>query len=289
MESTTNKKNKAILQMVICSIMWSAGGILIKNVQWNPFVIAGARGMVAAVVIIIYLKLNRISFVFSKKTVLTGLFTSLTCVCFVAANKLTTAANAIVLQFTAPVFIMVFSVLFFKRRFSRADVMAVLLTLIGISLFFFDQITPGRLFGNFLSIFAGVCMAWMFIMVGEIGAETRVSAILIAQLITIIISLPFFVITPPELEIKPVICILVLGALQQAIPYILYARASVYCPPLACSLLGALEPLLNPVWVFMFDGEAPGTFALMGGVVVIATVTLWCLKGNKAEQPQPVG
>lgn len=289
MKSIQARKKRAILQMLICATLWSTGGILIKMIPWNPFVIAGCRSIVASVVLVLYIKLSGLPFIFNQKTILAGLFMSLTCVSFVAANKLTTAANAIVLQFTAPVFIMVFSVLFFKRKFIKADILAVVFSLVGISLFFFDQLTPGRLFGNCVAIFAGMCMSWMFILIGESNTQESINSILVAQMITILIALPFFMLYPPELTVQPIVCALLLGVFQLALPYILFARASEYCPPLACSLLGALEPLLNPVWVFLLDGEAPGIFALIGGVIVIATVTLWCLKSEKPEQPQPAG
>jgi len=284
LEVTSKKKNIAIIQMISCSALWSVAGILIKNVPWNPLVIAGARSMIVAVALFIYLKVTKTPIVISKQTILTGVFSSLTCVSFVAANKLTTAANAIVLQFTAPVFIMLFSVMFFKRRFFSIDIATAIFTLIGISLFFFEQLTPGKTLGDIIAILAGVFMAWMYILIGEISPEKRLSALFIAQFITIVIAAPFFIYAPPVMEVKPVVCILLLGVVQQAIPYVLYAKASEYCPPLACSLLGALEPLLNPVWVFLFDGETPGIFALIGGAIVILTVTFWCLRGNKTEQ-----
>ena len=68
---------------------------------------------------------------------------------------------------------------------------------------------------------------------------------------------------------------------QLGISYILYVKASVFCPPLACCLLGAVEPLLNPVWVFLFDGERPGLFALIGSVIVIVSITVWCIFGKE--------
>jgi len=80
-----------------------------------------------------------------------------------------------------------------------------------------------------------------------------------------------------------VLCILGLEIIQLGIPYILLVISSKNCPPLACSLLGAVEPLLNPVWVFIFNGEKPGAFALIGGVVVIASVTMWCILQGKNQ------
>ena len=79
--------------------------------------------------------------------------------------------------------------------------------------------------------------------------------------------------------------ILILGVFQLGISYVLYVKASQYCPPLACCLLGALEPLLNPVWVLIFDGERPGVFALIGGVIVIVSITVWTIFGNKKQEP----
>ena len=87
--------------------------------------------------------------------------------------------------------------------------------------------------------------------------------------------------TKPDFSGLPVLYIIILGVFQLGIPYILYAKASEYCPPLACSMLSAVEPLLNPVWVAVFDGEKPGIYALIGGIIVIVTVTVWLAIGNK--------
>ncbi|MEG1165612.1 MAG: DMT family transporter, partial [Oscillospiraceae bacterium] len=108
-----NPKRKAIIQMLICATMWSTGGIFIKLIPWNPMVIAGLRSLIAACVVLVFLRLNKIPLRFNRRAVLNGALMSLTFLAFVIANKLTTAANAIVLQFTAPVFLMVFSVFIF--------------------------------------------------------------------------------------------------------------------------------------------------------------------------------
>ena len=102
-----------------------------------------------------------------------------------------------------------------------------------------------------------------------------------------LVGLPFVIATKPELTAVTLCSILALGVFQLGISYILYVKASEFCPPLACCLLGAVEPLLNPVWVFLFDGERPGIFALAGSVVVIVSITLWCVFGKEkapAEQ-----
>ena len=124
-------------------------------------------------------------------------------------------------------------------------------------------------------------MALMFILVGDLEPEARFSAIIIGQGLTFLIGLPF--ILRDGLVFTPAIIasILTLGIFQLGLSYILYVKASKYCPPLACCLLGALEPLLNPVWVAIFDGERPGVWALIGGVIVVASITVWLATDKK--------
>lgn len=273
-------RNRAMLEMLLCAALWSIAGIFIKLIPWNSIVIAGLRSLIAGLVMFVYMRARGIGFTADRRSLAGGAALCLTLTCFVAANKLTTAANSIVLQFTAPMFIVVFSALFLKKRFSRADVLAVVLTMAGISLFFFDQLTPGHLAGNCVAIFAGMAFACYYMSLEGASESQRMSAILIAHGLTFLVGLPFTFVYPPELSAAPVACILVLGVVQLGIPYVLLGRASGACPPLACSLLGAVEPLLNPVWVFIFDGEAPGLWALIGGVVVVATITVWCVYGD---------
>jgi drug/metabolite transporter (DMT)-like permease len=270
-------KDRAIAQMLLCAALWSIAGIFLKNIPLNSFVISGSRSFIAGLALLAYMKFRRIPVVINRHTLTTGLFISLTYTCFVAANKLTTAANAIVLQFTAPVFIMVFSVLLYRERFRRKDLIAVLVTMLGIAMFFLDQLSPGYVLGNFAAVVAGAFMAGMYMTMSKARREERMSCILVGQGMAVLISLPFFTLFPPAYTGKSLLFLVILGVFQLGIPYILLAKAQEYCPPLACSLLGALEPLLNPFWVFLFNGEAPGLFALFGGVVVVATVTVWCI------------
>lgn len=267
--------------MLICATLWSTGGIFIKLTPWNPLVIAGWRSLIAALVVLVYIKLSHSPVSFTKQSIVNGAFMSLTFIAFVAANKLTTAANAIVLQFTAPVFILIYSSLFFREKLRRADVVAVLVTMMGIALFFFDHLEPGYVLGNCIAVLAGAFMGGMYLSIGKADEPTRMGGMFLGHIFTAAVGIPlsFFVDTPVTLT--PVLCILGLGIIQLGIPYILLILSSKNCPPLACSLLGAVEPLLNPVWVFIFDGEAPGLFALCGGVVVILSVTVWCIWSNR--------
>ncbi|MGI5978202.1 MAG: DMT family transporter [Oscillospiraceae bacterium] len=277
-------KKKAILQMLACAALWSTAGIFIKLVPWNPFVIAGWRSLIAAIVGIVYMRTQKLSFVWSRHSRLGGLSLALTMLLFVTANKTTTAANAIVLQFTTPVFIVILSALLFRKKFRPADIVTVVLTLAGISLFFFDKLSAGHQLGNVIALSSGVTFAFYYISLGDSPEGERMSAILIADAMTFLVGLPFTFTTQPEIAPVPLLFMLLLGVVQLGIPYVLLAKAAEHCPPLACCLLGAVEPLLNPLWVFLLDGEAPGPRALAGGAVVILTVTLWSVW--KAKHPE---
>ena len=150
------KENIGTLQMLLCAALWSTGGILMKLIPWSGFAIAGLRSLIAGLTIAAYMLLCGHRFLINRQTLTAGFFTAMTYTCFVCANKMTTAANAIVLQFTAPVFIVIFSALLYKQRPKKADGLVVFFTLIGIALFFLDQLKPGYILGNFVAIAAGM-------------------------------------------------------------------------------------------------------------------------------------
>jgi len=269
--------------MLACAALWSMAGGMFKYIPWHPLVIASLRAAIAGCVVFVFMRVLGQELVFSARTLRTGVAKGLTCVLFVVANKLTTAANAIVLQYTAPVFLMLFGAVFLRRRFAREDVAAVCLTLGGIALFFLDQLDAGQVAGNLTAVAAGMSMGLMYLLMGEAGESERLSSVLVGELFTVIVGLPFLLTVPTAFTPLSVTLILVLGVFQLGIPYILYALAAGKCSALACCLLGALEPLLNPIWVLLFYGERPGVFALAGGAVVIATVTLWSVRSRRRE------
>ena len=285
-EAYMSKENKAILEMLTCAALWSIAGIFIKLIPWNGFAVASMRSLVAGTVIALYMAMKRLRFVISRRALLGGVLEGCVFLCFVCANKLTTAANAIVLQFCSPVFIVLFSALFLREKILRRDILVVLFTFAGIALFFLDRIESGYVLGNCVALLAGIIMAGMFMTIGKLKGAERFSAVLIGQIFTFVVGLPFCFIQRLELSAVPLLSVLVLGIFQLGISYVLYAKSAEYCPPLACCLLGALEPLLNPVWVFLFNGERPGPFALVGAVIVIAAITVWCIAGTKTKETE---
>lgn len=280
---TKDKKTTAMLMMAMCAILWSTGGIFIKLISWSPLLIAGARSLISAGVLGVYMAYTKTPIKVCKYSIGAGIGLCGCCTLFVLSNKLTTAANAIVLQYSAPVFILIISALMFKQKLKKKEVLAVAGTMFGIVLFFFDQLAPGNVLGNVLAILSGIFLAVMFVMVGQAGGDDsiRMSGILFAHLLTAAIGIPIGIIGTSSYSGMEIFYIVILGIFQLGIPYVLYAVASRDCPPLACSLIGMIEPLLNPVWVFIFAGELPGIFAFAGAVIIIAVVTWWCVTGDR--------
>ena len=274
-------QKRAMLLMCLCAFLWSIGGLFIKLLPWNAAAICGVRSGISALIILLYMAKMKYRLTLKNPMVwLAGLGLMGTMLLFVSANKLTTSANAIVLQSTAPLYIMVISALFFRAHYSRREYVLVAITMGGIALFFLDQLTPGGLLGNVLALLSGLTMALMYTASGRLpDDDSSMSALLVGHTAAALAGMPFLFLTQVEISSLTVSAILILGVFQLGIPYILYAIAVRRCSPLSCSLIGMIEPLFNPVWVLLVLGEKPGFFALIGGIIVLSAVTLWSV-GN---------
>ncbi|HML38946.1 MAG TPA: EamA family transporter [Bacillota bacterium] len=279
-----DSKNQAVLYMMLCAVLWSTAGILIKFLPWNPLVIAGFRSLISAGIYLLYMRYEKAKFKWNRDSVTGGLALMGTFIFFVAANKFTTSANAIVLQYSAPIFILILSAVVYRQKFRMGDVLTVAVTSAGISLFFLDKLSGGYLMGNLFGLAAGVSFASMFVVTGHADDDSRASGILLGHVFTAIVGIPFAFFSPTPVTLSTVAVIVAMGVFQLGIPYILYGIAVRRCSPLACSLISVIEPLLNPLWVFLFNGEAPGFFALIGGVVVISAVAAWSVWSGKKER-----
>jgi len=276
-------RKKAMLLMCLCAFLWSIGGLFIKLLPWHAAVICGVRSAISAAIILLFMAKMKYRPVFRDPLVwLSGFGLTGTMLLFVFANKLTTSANAIVLQSTSPLYIMLISALFLGARYSRREYLMVAIVMGGIALFFLDQLTPGGLLGNLLAILSGLTMAVMYTFSSRLpNDQSSLSALVIGHAAAALAGVPFLFLSPPEITPMTVSSILILGVFQLGIPYILYAIAVRRCSPLSCSLIGMIEPLFNPVWVLLVLGEKPGFFALIGGIIVLGTVTLWSVSSAR--------
>lgn len=258
---------------VICligtALLWSTGGLLIKWVDWNPMAIAGSRSLIAIIVFLAFF--GKPKFTGSKYQILGALSYSATVILFVCGNKLTTAANVILLQYSAPVYVALLSWVIVGEKIMWKDWLTIVLTLCGMALFFFEKLAPGNFVGNLFGAVSGFTFAFMILCLRKQKDTSPVESVILGNLLTFIVSLPFII--GPMPPVKSLIGIGLLGVFQLGLAYVLFTKAIRQVTALEGILIPVLEPLLNPIWVFLALGERPGTWALIGGTVILLSIT----------------
>jgi drug/metabolite transporter (DMT)-like permease len=261
---------KAIIFLLLSAFLWSSGGLFIKLVSWNPVAISGLRSFISALVLLAYIRHPHFTWSFSQ--IGGAIAYAITVTLFVIATKLTTAANAILLQYTAPVYVAFLGAWILKERVLWFDWLIVLTVIGGMTLFFLDHLAPGNLLGNLCAILSGFSFAAFVLFMRKQKNESPVETVLLGNLLSGLFGLPFmFGSMPGALSWLGLIF---LGVVQLGLSYILYSEAIKHVTALEAILIPGIEPILNPVWVFLMLGERPGKWALVGGFVVLMSVTI---------------
>lgn len=264
------KRSTSILYLVLAASLWSLAGILIKLVQWNPLAIAGARSAISAVVIWLYVRKPKLTW--KSDQILAALFYAATVLLFVCANKFTTAANAILLQYGSPVYVAIFGSLILKEKTKISDWVTIGFVIFGMFLFFVDKLEPTGLMGNFMGILSGIAFAFLIIFLRKQKDASPIESTFLGNILTALIGLPFMFKSAPN--VTSWVGIVLLGVFQLGLSYIFYSTAIKYVTALEAILISVIEPILNPIWVFLFVGEKPTPWAFLGGAVILISVTL---------------
>lgn len=276
------------LAVLGAALLWSTGGAFIKTISLDAFQISFWRSLFAAATILAIMKPTRLSL--DLTTVVSSLCYAAMLILFVTATKLTTAANAILLQYTAPVYILVFGYFILKARITAAQIITVALCLGGMSVFFLDEfsaeLNPYAQLGNLCAVLSGLGFGLFTVLLRKKRHEHPIDAILLGNGWVIAICTGIMIThagatehpASPEvlygfaISTADSVMVAFLGVFQIGIPYILLTRGIRHVPALEASLLGMLEPVLNPVWVYFFYGESPSINALIGGAIIITAV-----------------
>jgi len=262
---------RAIGLLVLAALCWSLGGLLIKSVGWPPLAVAGGRGFIAGLFLVATSR--GLKFHFSRAQVTGAICYGACTVTFCVATKLTTAANAILLQYTAPVWIALFGAWLIGEHPTRADWWTIAVALGGMTLFFADSLDLTAVLGNSIAVVSGLCFAGMVIALRKQKDSSVVESIILGNLVAFLVGLPWIV-RAPMLPATGWAAMLALGVVQLGISYWLYARAIKHVTALEAVLIPVIEPILNPIWVLLMLGERPTSLALFGGAVVLSAVTL---------------
>jgi len=262
------ENSHAVLLMVAAAILWSLGGVLIKSINAHPMAIAGVRSAIAAIVILALLRKPKFTFSFSQ--IAAALTYSATVFLFVGANKTTTAANAILLQFTSPVYVAILGSWLLKEKTKASDWIIIALVFGGMALFFVDKLSPEGMFGNILAILGGISFALFTIFMRKQKKGSSAESILMGNILTAAIGIPFLLKSSPNTT--GWLLLLLSGVVQLGIPYILFSIAIKHITALEAILTSAIEPILNPIWVLFLLGEVPGKWAIVGGIIVLGAI-----------------
>ena len=279
-----NSETKAVIALVGSALLWSTGGVFIKLVDWNGFAIAGSRSLIASFVLLIYLKKPRFKFRFPLLAA--ALSSACTMTLYVLANKMTTAANTILLQYTAPVYVAVLAWVILKEKPTADNWIALVIIVVGMLLFFTGKLSPGNMFGNVLAVLSGLGLAFFAVFMRMQKGNSPFESFLLAHLITFVVSIPF-ILKSGLPEASGWFGIFMLGVFQLGFASLLFSYGIRQVSALKAMLILTLEPILNPVWVFLFTGEVPGIYAVVGGVFIISAVLFTTIYSSRRERLTP--
>jgi drug/metabolite transporter (DMT)-like permease len=266
-------KSMGILAMAATAFLWSISGLFIKVIDWNPIAIAGMRSLIASIVIFIYLKHPKIHLSFPQ--IAASIACTATMILFVSANKTTTAANAILFSYIAPMVTVFIGAILLKERTHVEHFAALPLVAAGMSVMFFDELSGGKLFGNVLAIMSAIAFSLFIVFMRMQKDGSPLESILLSHWLTvgICIIISFFL-PVPQVTPTSLITIAVLGILSSGLSAILFTVAIKRVSAIQANLIAVIEPVFNPVWVFFAIGEVPGTQTLIGGGIIVLTVTI---------------
>ena len=264
------KQSKGIFYVLMAAVLFSIGGLCIKLVPWSPLAINGTRNLISAILIGIYLKVTHHKIVLNPAVLFGAVCMAATTTLFTIANKLTTAANTIVLQFTAPVFVILLMWIFFKERPKRVDIIASVIVFIGIICFFIDGLSTGNMLGNVIAVLSGIGYAGVFMM-NSFEKSDSLSSIFLGQSLSAVTCV-WFVFGETDFGMAAIGGIVALGVFQLALAYIFMAKGLDEVPAVTASLTTAIEPILNPLLVAVFYHETVTPLSFVGAVIVIAAI-----------------
>ncbi|WP_428560211.1 MAG: DMT family transporter [Solidesulfovibrio sp. DCME] len=277
-----SQRARAALLLAATALLWSTGGLAIKLVPASPMAVTGGRSLLAAGLLAVLFR-GRLDFRPSPAFLWAACGYAGLLVTNVVATKLTTAANAILLAYTAPVYVALLAPAILGERTRPADWAFVAACLGGMALFFLDQLSAQGLWGNLVACGTGFCYAVFTLAMRAGRGGSPVSAVIAGHGLTAALGLPFLLAELP-LSGTAWLGLGYLGLVQQGLSLVLYVWCIKRLPALSAICIMTLEPIFNPVFVALGYGELPGKWAAAGGIVVIGAATLRALR--EATRPQ---
>jgi len=259
--------------VLAAALIWSTGGLFIKWTSLSGLELSFGRSLLAVITVVIFTR--REGFGLNRATALASVFYAALLLLFVLATKATTAANAIFLQYTAPVYVLILEPLLYKEKFLRRDLLVIIFCIVGMSLFFIGKLRPQDVAGNLMALASGVCFAFYFLLLRHSSSRSvnRASSVIYGNLLVVLLCAPAGLAALPNLTRFDALAVIYLGVVQIGIAYTLFTLGMARgIRSIDAGIAGYIEPVLNPVWVFLILGERPSQWALVGGAIIITAV-----------------
>ena len=271
-------KNKGILLCLTSGLLFSIGGVCVKLIPWNAMQINAARHLISLVIVGSYLVLTKHKFHINKMVLLGSVALAATHITYTYATKLTAAGNAIVLEYTSPIFVIFIMLFIFHQKPDRLDIVTCLFVFAGIVCFFVDSMASGHIVGDLFGIIAGICYASFYVINTRENADPLVGLVL-GNAICVLVGLPSLCKLDLAAQTSETwIALLALGVFQVAVANICLSIGLASTPPVTANLLNAVEPILNPILVAIIYGEHLSPVAIVGVVIVLVTVFIYNYK-----------
>ena len=266
---------RGTVYVLLSAICFSTGGVLIKLIPWSSMTIQGIRSIFSILVVGGYMLLRRQRFVWNKTVFWGAICNTVMAFSFVAATKLTTAANAIVLQFTEPIFVILLMWFIYKKKPGKDALIACAVVFAGILCFFFESLGAGQMAGDLLAILSGFTYALVMMMKKFEGADFG-SSLIVSNIISAVVGIPvYFRDFSTAFVADAWVFMLLLGVVQFGLSYIFLSKGLDYVSPVTASLTSTIEPILNPILVAVFYGEKIGAAAVVGAVLVVGAAAVY--------------
>jgi len=288
MSLTIPKEHQMAGQIAILgtAILWSTSGLFIKLLPWHPVVIGGMRSISSVIFLLcVRLLVPPPKGVKNKPFPLwaAAISYALTMLTFVIANKLTTSANAVMLQYSAPIWAALLGWKLNKEKPHWEQWGAMVLVIGGLLLFFRDGLSTGAFLGDGTAVLSGIVFGAFSVFMRMMKDSDPRDAMLLAHVINSVISLPFIILYPPSLSVPTILPIIYMGFLQVGVASLLFSYAIKRISAIQAMLTAIIEPVLNPLWVLLAIGEKPSLIALAGGAIIIVSIVTSSIIGKRRE------
>lgn len=274
-------ERKGVLCVFLAAVLYSIGGLCIKVIPWHSLSINGGRNLISVLVVGGYLLSIRHRPRWNKWVALGAGCVCGTNILFTMANKMTTAANAIVLQFTAPIFVLLISVLFLGKKPRKLDLTVCAVVLMGVLCFFLESLEAGDIGGNIVALISGLTYAGVF-MLNDMPDADPISSVFWGDVCSTAVGLPFLL-RETDFGLVPVTSLIILGAFQVGLAYILMCEGLKSTPAVTASLVSGIEPVLNPILVAVFYHETIGPLSMVGAVIVIVSIIIYNIAKERMD------